>query len=260
MLWRSVNVRLRVVLIYSLLFILFPGVGGAFENNGERSGFKVLKGVEGALGGMNVVIPPGFAEIVEFDGAPGWEGGRNTSRSRNIRGLGFYVSYPDMKGLENYDLRKEKRESPLDKTKWIFVGLNAGEHFPGVGYIARRVDRLRKSENKSSSPIERYKEIEGVVHGLRVFVPAGLDEKTGKPNRENMYSYDIYLSDVRYAEASIIKCSNRKTIAPPCQHEFSLEPSANVAVYVSYRRQLLPQWREIEMKIRQKIIGFKVGD
>jgi hypothetical protein len=57
---------------------------------------------------------------------------------------------------------------------------------------------------------------------------------------------------------SYIKCSNCNVPAPPCRHDFSLEPYMQAQVYVQYRRNQLPSWRDIQAAVTQQILDFEM--
>lgn len=245
-----------------LMSMLLIGVGVNAQESG-RAADTVLSGspkhekIVATLGGRDVEIPKAFASFVEFDGDAGWSGPKRGSakRGKNIRSFGFYIKFPEMIGLESSALRLEKKKSKIDKTSWIFVGVNSGEHFAGHGYLDRLMDGSVWN-GSSLLPFEHYKKLDESEFGLDVYAPDGNDPLTNVPHRKNMYASDIYIRESSKGVVTYIKCSNRETLAPPCRHNFSLEPDMGAAVYVSYRRQLLPQWKEIQESIRKKILSF----
>ena len=215
------------------------------------------------LGGMAVEIPSYFAEYVEYDGDPGWgekrEGPRpvRTPESR-LRSFGFYVRYPDMAGLSSPALREHKQNSRLAETTWISVGFNAGENYPGDGFMDRGALALVGKANLID-PVSNYERLPEMSHDLEVYAPSGIDPKTNAPYRRNNYAKDvfIYKNSLGKVEAQIA-CSNRDVLAPPCRHDFSLEPDAKVWVYMSYRRGMLPEWRNIQESVRKLVLEFQV--
>ena len=247
-----------------LLLMVFLGFGV----NSKESGYAVDKAFPASpgqeklvatLGGRDVEIPKAYASFVEFDGDAGWSGPKRGSlkRGTNIRSFGFYIKFPEMVGLESDALRLEKKKSKIDETKWMFVGVNSGENFAGHGYLDRLLDG---SVWNSSSLLafERYKKLERSDYGLDVYAPEGIDLVTKMPHRKNIYATDVYVSESSGGVQAYIRCSNRETLAPPCRHNFSLEPDMDAAVYVTYRRQLLPQWKVIQESIKKKILSFSV--
>lgn len=85
-----------------------------------------------------------------------------------------------------------------------------------------------------------------------------MDPKTNRPYREDTSAEDVFLHrDKANKVDTYIKCSNRNVPAPPCTHDFSLEPHMHAEVYVSYRRSELQHWREIQQAVAQQILDFK---
>ena len=88
------------------------------------------KDVSGDLGGMKVVIPRHYAEFVQYDD-PGPDG------EPRIHSFGMDVRYPDMKGLEDWQTRREKRQQPLKENMWISVGVSAWRSYYGPESLNR---------------------------------------------------------------------------------------------------------------------------
>jgi hypothetical protein len=215
------------------------------------------------LGGMPVAIPWYFAEYVEYDGDPGFGEKRKGPRpvrtpESRIASFGFDMRYPDMAGLETWAMRAERRRKYRAwNTPWVGVTIISGELYSGDGSI----DRLASGQLEPSPnyPQFNYSPRPGRFHGLEVYVQSNIDKRTGRPYGEGDGGQDLFIA--READGhvkAVIKCANRKVPAPPCQHDFNLEPKAEINVTVNYRRQLLPQWRDIQEKVRQRILSFEI--
>lgn len=220
-----------------------------------------LRDVVGDLGGVPVTIPRHFANFVEYEGDPGWGEKRKgpvperTHQSKLVS-FGYYTRFPDMAGRSSPELIKDSSSYSSSKTPWISVGINTGNIYPGDGFL----DRVTASIGNIGHILkyEQYEQLPQQQHGLTVYAAAGMDQKTDKPYREDTNAHDLFVHrDKANQVDAYIDCSNRNVPAPPCRHDFSLEPYMHAQVYVSYRRSLLPQWREIQQAVTQQILGFK---
>jgi hypothetical protein len=217
--------------------------------------------VVGDLGGVPVTIPRHFANYVEYEGDPGWgekrQGPRppRTHQSKLIS-FGYYTRFPDMAGESAPELRKDKASYPASKTPWIDVGINTGKNYPGDGFLDRRTAQIGKS--KEVLKHENYAQLSNLQHGLTVYAAAGTDPKTGTPYRESRYARDLFVHRDKMGRVdAYIDCSNRNVPAPPCRHDFSLEPHMKAQVYVQYRRSQIENWHEIQEAVTRQVLGFK---
>lgn len=218
--------------------------------------------VVGDLGGVPVNIPSYFANFVEYEGDPGWGPKRKgpvperTYQSK-LTSFGYYTRFPDMAGRSSPAMWKDIESYSSGVTPWISVGVNTGSSYPGDGFLDRRAGYIGKSADIIKH--EKYEQLPGQEHGLTVYAAAGVDPRTNTPYREDTFAHDLFLHREKNSRVdTYIDCSNRNVRAPPCRHDFSLEPHMNAQIYVTYRRSLLPQWQEIQQAVRQQILGFKV--
>jgi len=218
--------------------------------------------VVGDLGGVPVTIPRHFANFVEYEGDPGWSEKRKGSvpkrtHQSKLSSFGYDVRFPDMAGRSSQELRKDSESYSSGKTPWISVGINTGNIYPGDGFLDRVTANIGNIGHILT--YEQYEQLPGQLHGLTVYAAAGMDPKTDKPYREDTDAHDLFVHrDKANRVDAYIDCSNRNVPAPPCRHDFSLEPHMHAQVYVSYRRSQLSQWREIQQAVTQQILGFKV--
>lgn len=221
----------------------------------------------GNLGGVPVTIPQHFANYVEYEGDPGWGEKRKgpvpkrTHESR-LNSFGFEVRIPDMAGLSGREMRKDRDSYTIYNTPWINVGLNSGKFYPGDGFLDRQASYLERWKiDGSGLAWKRYEPTDKSFHGLTVYIPTGIDLKTKRPYREGLHAEDVFLHHAADKKISTyIRCSNRQHEAAPCTHYFSMEPNMGAAVYVSYRRGLLPQWRQIQADVSRLIWSFKAAE
>jgi len=216
----------------------------------------------GDLGGVPVTIPSHFANFVEYNGDPGFGEKRKgavpqRTHQSKLMSFGYYVRFPDMEGLSAPELWKDKASYSSAKTPWILVGIKAGEIYPGDGFLDRGTHARVETPN-TILKYANYEKLPTIEHGLTVYAAAGTDPKTNKPYREDTNAEDVFVHRDKAGRVdAYIYCSNRNVPAPPCSHDFSLEPHMHGQVYMSYRRSLLPQWREIQDAVKKQLLGFK---
>lgn len=217
------------------------------------------------LGGMPVDIPKHFAEYVEYSGDPGFGEKRNgpppvrTAESR-LRSFGMDVRFPDMKGLENAQLREEKRRLRLKDDPWLHVGIIAGDRYSGDGFMDRWA-------HGTLSPVNRkywwatYERLPADAYGLEAYVVPGNDPRDGRPARESDDTDDIFIHRQSSGQVDTYVICGR--IQAPggvaiCHQVFSLEPKAKVEVTVRFRRGLLPEWQQMQASVRRLLLSFEV--
>ncbi|MDR1062611.1 MAG: hypothetical protein LBL48_01530 [Azoarcus sp.] len=227
------------------------------------------KDVIGDLGGMKVRIPRHYAEYVEYDGDPGFGEKRKGPRPEHtfdsrLRSFGIEARFPDMKGLENAQLREENRRQPLQEKMWIRISITAGESYPGDGFLDRRTNSTLfniyspKSIGHWNYTYERMPEDE---YGLEVWRLSSIDPRTGKPARESDDTEDIYIH--RESSGNVdahIRCGRPRTPKGigRCRIETSLAPKAQAVVDIAFRRGLLPEWKQIQQSARNLLLSFEV--
>ena len=226
------------------------------------------KDVIGDLGGLKVRIPRHYAEYVEYDDDPGWGKKREgpiperTFDSR-LSSFGISVRFPDMKGLENEELKKELRDNFLNPNNpWIRIGINAGEIYPSMGANARN-GLAKHLWEPSPYWWNNYERLPEDVYGLEAYVLSGVHPKTGLPAREQHNTEDVYIQrDPSGHVNTYIACS--KTTVPggvgTCSLFFGLEPTAEVDVKVNFRPSLLSHWKEIQESSRDLLLSFEAKE
>lgn len=219
--------------------------------------------VVGNLGGMRVVIPRYYAEFVEYDGDPGFGQRRKGPRSERtpesrLRSFGMDVRFPDMKGLENDELRAQKRRGSIHESTWLRVSVVAGEIYPGDGFLDRGFSYIFPAKSHHWS--DQYERQINNVHGLEAYLITAIDPRTGKRGYESYDTQDVYVD--RFPSGKVlaqIDC-NRPSVpggGATCSMDFSLEPKAGAQVTVNFRRDLLPEWRLIHASVQRLILSFE---
>lgn len=218
--------------------------------------------VIGDLGGMPVTIPHYMAEYVEYDGDPGFGEKRKGPRpvrtqTSKLRSFGFDVRYPDMKGLSDEAMRKDKKSYTIYNTPWMIVGVTTGERYPGNGFL----DRLTRSTLNTSSEywLGYYRPTNKKEYGLTTYVLAGKNPHTGQLAREEKNANDLYIyRDKDDHVLAYIECSNFQSDAALCKHNWSMEEqNIHADIETLYRRDLLKHWRKIQKDVSQVILNFK---
>jgi hypothetical protein len=227
------------------------------------------KDVIGDLGGMKVRIPRHYAEYVEYDGDPGFGEKRKGPRPERtfdsrLRSFGIEARFPDMKGLENAQLREEYRRQPLQEKMWIMISIKAGERYPGDGFLDRQTDATLfniytpKSIGHWRYTYERMPKDE---YGLEVWRLSGIDPRTGKPARESNTTEDIYIHRESSGNVNVhIRCG-RPSVPNGigiCHLGTSLASKAQAVVDIGFRRGLLPEWKKIQQSVRNLLLSFEV--
>jgi hypothetical protein len=220
----------------------------------------------GHLGGVPVVIPKEFAHFVEYDGDPGFLEKRKgpvpkRTFESGICSFGFDIRYPDMMPV-NKQTWKDKLEENIHTTMWLGVGILSNSIY---GYDGPdKMTRFAKHGLEDAKYFHRYEEQPERRYGLVVFVPVDVDLSrrdlnSGNPKGGDFHDDNIYLDRAEDgAIGAFIRCSNMNHEAAPCSHRFDLAPEMKVNVKVSYRKGLLPHWREIQHGVTRVLLGFRI--
>lgn len=219
--------------------------------------------VVGNLGGMRVVIPRYYAKFVEYDGDPGFGQRRKGPRPERtpesrLRSFGMDVRFPDMKGLENDELRAQKRRESIHESTWLLVSVVAGEIYPGDGSLDRRFSYIVQPQRHHWS--DQYERQINNVYGLEAYLITAIDPSTGRPGYESRNANDVYVDRLPSGRVVVQVDCNRASVPggeATCLMDFSLEPKASVLVTVGFRRALLPEWRRIHESVQRLILSFE---
>lgn len=248
-----------------LLFFVVPiaacvwVTGSIFLANNNSSSEQVI----GNLGGVPVSIPRSFARFVEYDNDPhfmeknGWVLPERTYQS-NLRSFGFEVRFPDM-ASEEVKTDKERLRTDIFNTMWMRVGVDAGEDYGSSGDVAFE----RYLENYLNPNRKRfiYAPLPNKTFGLIGYTPIDVDKSLREQvtGGASIRDKNIYYEKNRDGRiTTFIECGNKKHRAVNCKQSFNLRPLMKVRVSVSYRKELLPHWREIQSSISQVFRGFQV--
>jgi hypothetical protein len=219
--------------------------------------------VVGDLGGVPVTIPRHFANYVEYEDDPSWGEKRHGAKPKRthqskLESFGYYTRFPDMAGESSEELIKNRGSYSKATTPWISVGINTGSRYPGNGFLERLTNATVETPNTILKYMN-YEELPIKEHGITAYAAVGIDPKTNKPYREDADAKDVWVSRDKFGRVdAYIQCSNRKVPAPPCTHIFSLERNMDAEIYLSYSRNQLPQWQEIQEAVKQQILSFRI--
>lgn len=246
------------------LFLNAPTPSHPFEPPEMTAARYVPHDMVGDLGGVPVTIPSHFANFVEYEGDPGFAEKRKgavpkrTHQSKLVS-FGYEVRFPDMAGLSTPELWKDKARYPSAKSPWIRVSVITGNIYPGDGFLDRWTHSTVEVPN-TILKYANYEKLATIEHGLTVYAAAGVDPLTSKPYRQDRNAEDVFVYREKSNKVNAhIQCSNRNVPAPPCSHDFSLDPSMKAEIHLSYRRSLLPQWREMQDAVTKQLLKFKAS-
>ena len=224
-------------------------------------------GAVGHLGGVPVVVPPGFAHFVEYDGDPHFMERRKGPRPERtfqsgIRGFGFEVRYPDM-ATATWENRDE-RDSPkyYATTPWMRTLIYSNSDY---GYRGEnKIDRFAKNSLESAESFHHYERLPEKQYGLTVYTPTDVDlsrRVIGNPKGRDDFDKNFYLYESESGKTdAYIACPNMIRDADECEHRFTLAPTMEVLVAVKYRKGLLPHWRDIQARLTQTLLSFRSTD
>ncbi len=222
------------------------------------------KDVIGDLGGMPVKISRFVAEYVEYEGDPGWSGPRKgpppvrTYASR-IESFGFELRYPDMATLLTREMWADPKRYNIYNTPWMTVGVISGKSYPGRGFM-NRID-LKDSDLRSQYWWEDRFKVKEKKFGLTAY---RLTRKpppfTGTPGEFSIHFKTVYLyRDKAENVITRIDCSDLPHEGALCTQKWDMgEYGVAADLRVMYRRGLLEHWREIQQKVTQVVLGFRV--
>lgn len=231
-------------------------LSAAYKASQPYPGFAI-----GDLGGMPVKVPRHLAELLEYDGDPGWAPAPDwlppvrTFESK-INSFGFYVRFPDGATLNSKERREEKRLTPPWEDRWIDVGVASSERYPRDGFLDTYV-QLRLLDHAGKSALHRYHRQPEDEHGLEVYRLAPPPE--GPDPTKTLVSEEFVGRDSAGKVISTIDCTlsfdeNRSR----CSQVWSMEARGlRIQLTASYRRPLLQHWREIQPMVTQIVLGFR---
>jgi hypothetical protein len=122
----------------------------------------------------------------------------------------------------------DKKSQSIVNTMWIDVGINAGQNYPGDGFLDRRAGALKNSGKILE--YEKYEQLSEQLYGLTVYAPSGTDPKTNKPYRLHIDAHDVFVHRVPFGRVdAYIRCSNRPHAAASCRQDIPLEPDEKLS-------------------------------
>lgn len=259
-----VAVALSAIIISAWLFIprrlppsISLGDSWVFRENQSDS-------IIGDLGGVPVSIPKPYAHFVEYDGDPHFMEKRigltpSRTQTSKLTSFGFEIRFPDM-AADTEEAKAEKEASTIQTTKWMRVGIASHS-----AYGAGGDESLEKYTSAITEPGRhryRYEPLPTETQGLSGFTPVGTDlsRRNLGGGGADMSDQNIYVHrDKNGRVSTYIECGNMTHSADRCKQYFNLKPAMRVRVWVNYRKDLLPQWREIQTSVTKVILGFRVN-
>ena len=270
---RQNRVRQIALWLCTYLSILIYPVIAAAEEATPLESIQIMSGnyrkgggvgAIGHLGGVPVMIPKEFAYFVEYDGDPGFlekRKGKKPERTfdSGIRSFGFEIRYPDMVPVNDKNWA-EKRKENIYTSLWLNVTVLSNANYQDRN--PHRMAMLASSWLSNARRFHEYKEQPKKVNDLTEYVPLGVDTSRRELNSKEFHDgsdRNIYIHYLGNRDVdTVIDCSNMNHAAAPCEHRFGLEPGMKASVNVSYRKGMLPYWREIQNGVTQVLLGFRV--
>ena len=221
----------------------------------------------GTLGGVPVNLPSSVVRFVEYVDSPGWDMDKIRSYNPPIRNYqsvlkSFDFAFRNSDGAlydENKrDLVKQYRaEQSAGGDDWVRVIISAA---PVENPRKYPLDYLyKRSFRKWATAVEKPYSFTGEYHyGLEYYVIPGINPETQKPWREDDGVDDLFIYKEEDGHVvAYIKCANENVASPPCTHYFEMTlPMKLGIVDLSYNRQHLESWKEIQEKAKAFILTF----
>lgn len=222
----------------------------------------------GDLGGVKVSIPWYMAELIEYEGDPGWDAEKwktfkfpERTYDSKITSFGFDIRFPDGAVPSTEILSKDRFEQNKNSrtTMWMSVSLLSGTYFIPAG-LNNRTKQYQTPDLRF--PIDNYERLLKPEYGLTVYIVKGIDPVTQQPYRKDPYAKDVFIYQDKFGDTkTIIVCSNDnpRYVNSTCLHEFTLvDQGINAEVTVLYLRHFLPHWRQVETMAIQQILELKI--
>jgi hypothetical protein len=148
---------------------------------------------------------------------------------------------------------------------WMRVGISSGESYGSMGDqgLINKSNRYLVEGKSCYAKCFTYVPLPDKAYGLTGYTPTGSGVDVEKRSINfgrgtDMRDKNIYIYEDEQGQIStLIECSNRTHAAARCQQFFNLNPLMKGHVRVSYRKGLLPHWREIQQSVTALIYGFK---
>ena len=272
--FRKVIRRLsRLVMAMLVLIILYQGVRAywvwkstwGFQPKEMALAQYTPKDVVGDLGGMPVTIPRHMAELVEYNGDPGWSGKREgpipeRTHESKLKSFGIDFRYPDMATLSSPEMRQDKESKTIYNTDWMGFGVSAGSSYPKDGWLERGADTVVTGSGEYFW--NKFAKLPDQQFGMDVYVLTEINPNTGQPARyeDSIDAKDVFVAKNKQGRIiAYIRCVNVPHAAAPCSHDFSMEfDGMHAEVYIHYRRGHLKDWKDIQAKVTAMLLGFRV--
>ncbi|WP_156956403.1 hypothetical protein [Stenoxybacter acetivorans] len=228
----------------------------------------------GNLGGRPVrVLASVSSSLMEYEDSPFFDLDKKkriklSERTYDsaISGFNFYLRYTD--GVYYDLLNREiscqfKKEHNQPGNAWMMVSIsNATGYYDPPHVLDRYLDG--NLENYPGKPKEfpyiTYEKMLNKQFGLDVYIVPGIDPKTNLPYRKDRSIDDVFVHRNTHGNIdTYIKCFNGNVLRPPCGHDFMiLQEDMKLKVSLSYNRQILPYWQEIQATAKEAVLRFDI--
>lgn len=220
----------------------------------------------GDLGGVAVNLPSATVQFVEYQDSPGWDMDKLRTYRPPVRdyqsvlisfGFSFRNHDKQLYDSKNPKIRQEYEEENTRyyEDDWIRVSVS---HY---GTNENALDDIFAGifNNWSNMSKHPYASTGETHYGLQYFIVPGNDPKTGEPWRHYMGLVDdIYVYQNEQGRVlTFIRCANNDVNRPPCSHQFEFPSFMKIRVSLSYGRQNLSKWRELEKNAISFLSSFR---
>lgn len=241
-------------------WLTMPGAGAAEQNLTYQD--TQAGPVIGELGGVAVAIPKAYAYFVEYDGEPHSldrykAPAHSKLNSPRLTSFAFDLQYPG--GQPWTEAGGEAQRAAGQPATALRVGIESNSRYGAGGdfYLAKRAEAI----TAPGAHRYQYEALPSSVYGLKGYAPIGTDMAKRNLGRgqvdvddRNMYVHHDSAGRVD----TYIECGNMANPEERCKQYFNLTDTMRMRIWVGFRKEQLPQWREIQETVKRVVVGFAV--
>ena len=228
----------------------------------------------GTMQGVRFSIPKAYIHFpVQYEGQSPWDSRTGYGRppaegeSEEITNFSLYVEWPglDPHTPHNHESYQASQKS-FEPDNWLLIGTTVRGTGPipeidedGRNSLSRIVNRMIANPYNSLPENVRYEVMTESQLGLSVARLVGPGVENAKIWNRSLH----WKGDRNGIVSTLVRCGDGILSTPgwvrDCSQEFRLDEIDSM-VTVTYAKTLLPQWREIEARVKQLIRSFMVHD
>lgn len=251
---------LLLISVFSIL-ILFWNSPYFSSSNFKKNSSSKHEHIFGILGGASVAIPKHLAQLVEYDSDPYFpsaaENQMQSSSNRSLRSFGFEINYPEFL-LNNQIKISNQYESQMIASKYLVrASVISGENFGKNGSVGlqTRVDWYLNEKITKFKYVPMKRKTFGLFGYEPEIINTSKSEFSGVVDMrdKNIYVYRDEENDVK----TLIECTNVNHENAHCVQTFLLLPEMKAKVRITYRKEHLSNWKNIQRDISEFIFSFR---